>query len=186
MGDLTELAIWVFILAAVGFFSWIRKLVEKAAAENEKKPGGKRVDVGASVRAQIEKYMRAAENSPIGRGFGIPGPPVSAPPQPPPRPEPPPTPKAPPRPAVPRISAEIQPMPAYETLAEIEAKKVAARAATGGLPHLHSMLKEEVLQPRRHRPLARIRINRKSLKAGVLLAEILGPAMAERSDYRLF
>jgi hypothetical protein len=154
--DFFQFVAMVLILTVIAIFSWVRKTIEKV--QREQKGKGQSVDVGQAVRQQLQKYMRAAGQLP---------------------------PEAPP--AAPAAPAPPAPPPA--------ARKPDA--------HLSKSLEREQTVPavvlRRRAPSARrlksskqvtlmvrqSKFTPRDVKRAIVQAEILGPPMALRKDYRL-
>lgn len=164
--------IWLAIILLAGFFTWVKKIIEKKMSEGREGEPGKKVDVGSAVRAQIEKYMRAAEGSRIGRQVGA-IPEAEAPP---------------PRPAAPPVARPApRPVPAAEAVREIEKKIVRPAPAAPGYASAFKTTTPAALSLRaRTRRRAQLRLTKKNVKAAIVLAEVMGPPVGMRSDYRLF
>ncbi|MEN8148999.1 MAG: hypothetical protein ABFS86_04205 [Planctomycetota bacterium] len=156
--DFLQLVITVIVLVLIAVSTWVRKSFERM----QQRDGAKPVDVGKAVREQLDKYMRAAGQLPPER------------PAPSPAPHP-----------VPGDQAEPAPTP------------VPTREAIRDRPSLEplpAMVVPERPKRRRLTPTPTVvkRVHRLSkfspqdVKRAVVQAELLGPPMALRKDYRLF
>ncbi len=173
-GDFSYIA-YVLIMAIIGIVTLIRKVMEKTAAG----PDGKKINLAQAVQEQINRYLKGGPPGRFGgRGIGeedgregAPAPPVRRAPPPmlekqaPTRrgpSEPPRLPRKPVPPEVkrrnPRIGSSIQQSTGPEKVGRMRSRRSGGPTALG----------------------------RKNLRKAVLLAEILGPPVSERDDYRLF
>ena len=189
MDDSITLLLYLVIAAIVGIVTLIKKVMEKAASGE----GGRKINLAQVVQEQMERYMKGGPPGRFGRGRAVPGdeqetttPPPVRPvsptrPVPPARTAPPPILQK-PTPPQPRAAPERHPgriaeqLIPFEVKADIDAKRsLVAQAAKQPAT---------ATSPRRgRRPVA---LTRKNLRKAVLLAEILGPPVSERKDYRLF
>ena len=170
--DIPDFAIYVLILAVVAIVSLVRKAFEKASSGQK----GKKIDLGKSVHAQLKRYMEAMDPS---RREAPPASPAEAPVS---RP-----------PAVPAATRLPPPAPqAAAPAAESERPGPATSISRRRLPHLRKPKWELDLETKEKRRRARrpaeikAALTGKELRHAVLLAEILGPPVSERQDYRLF
>ncbi len=161
-----EFVVYVILLALVGLFTLVRKLVEKATAGEE----GRKIDIARAVHERIRKYMGEEAAGPglptLGSIFGQ----TPAPPSTPTAPA-----SAPPAPArgeksVPRLVPAREP-----TVPMVVAPRRALADTTAAAI---------VSLPVRVGP--RIRLRRDNLREAVVLAELMGPPVAMRPTYRLF
>ncbi|MHC4471471.1 MAG: hypothetical protein ACYS99_10950 [Planctomycetota bacterium] len=167
MGDFLEFAITVLLLALVAVATLVRKAIEKASAGEK----GKKIDLGKAVQTQLSKYMKAFQGT-----AALPG-------QPPAR------------------------TPAPEAPAEPPARVEERRAPLISMPPPMPVEKPRRRRPKAHdtrrlaargRPLAErtkaefvaraelFRVSRNDVRRAIILAELLGPPMAARENYRLF
>jgi outer membrane biosynthesis protein TonB len=164
---------YVIILAIAGLFALVRKAIEKASSGEK----GKDMDLADEVQKQIRRYMRDGEGGAPTTTAPTP-PPVDTQERPtPPRPLPAERPRpapAKPKPPPPRPRPEPQrtrkrPEPAL--LTGLRPKRVARPALVAVLP-THGG--------------GRIRLTPGKVREAVVTAELLGPPLALRDDYRLF
>jgi hypothetical protein len=176
MGDLTEFAIWVILLALMAFFTWVRKTIEKTAAGKE----GQKVDVAKAVQEKLRPYMEPERGGrrPIGGIAGLfldPAQTADAEP----------TPAS--RQVAPLVPTAGPPAPPRLPAAQPLATEVPERVLLWHRPQLRTeaLGGATVVSHRRHDRFDR-RAIRVSLRHAVIFAEILGPPIAERgSDHRL-
>lgn len=171
--DFEVYILWVVIAAIAGIAHLVRKGLEKLKGEGE----GKRIDLATAVHKRIRKYMAPLENT--GRS-----------------PE----------------NQAIEPVEAAETADE--APRLVSRqrpveappSPPGGRPRDRSASSTGESKRRRPRSISRkslsevqpsgapppppsrplLTLDPADLRKALLMAEILGPPMAEREDYRLF
>jgi hypothetical protein len=155
---------YLLILAIVGIVTVIRKVFERSASGEP----GKKFDLARAVQDQIDRYMKAGSGTRMGTG-GLGG-------------QEPPAPVATAGPPVPVMTTRQPPPPVRKppprkpVPVQVEAPGILRQslASEAGLP--------AIVQRRKRRP----KLTVKEVKKAVLMAEILGPPMAERRDYRLF
>jgi len=170
--DIPDFAIYVLILAVVAIVSLVRKAIEKASSGEK----GRKIDLGKSVHSQLKRYMDAMDPS---RREAPPAPPAEPPVS---RP-----------PAVPAATRLPPPAPEARRPAPLSDRPrppVASSAARLG--HLEKPKWQRDLEAKARRRRARrpaeikAALTGKELRHAVLLAELLGPPVSERQDYRLF
>ena len=151
------------ILAIIGLATLVRKAIEKASTGKK----GKRIHLAAAVQKQLKKYMDPMERRAV-------------------RPPPEPVERADERESeAPRLRAPpTEPPPAA---LPSRPKMRGARGGEGLGPGLREAMELECAQPPLARPVLKGRIvDRATLREAILLAELLGPPVSERKDYRLF
>ena len=162
-----DFVVWVVLLALVAVFTLVRKVIEKASSGER----GKKIDLGKAVQAQLSKYMKAIE----GTSSMFPSTPAktteesTAPVAPPVAP----TATAPTRRAPPPLPAER---------ARAKPKKILRRPL---ITTKRRPLSERTSAPDLHHPTVR-RLSGKDVRRAIVLAEVLGPPVSERKEYRLF
>jgi hypothetical protein len=164
MDDFVQFVVMVLILGVVAVFTWVRKTIEKMREGGE---GGKPVDVAKSVRAQLQKYMQAAghldpmSKRPTGVVVTEEGVPAET--------------KAPP---VQPAAQVFRPAPEKPKPVIVEAhpERLTKRRALKNRTAAATI----AVETRRHY------LGRQDVRRAIVMAELLGPPVANRKDYRLF
>ena len=178
MEDAITLVLYLVIIAIVGVVTLIRKVMENRGSGED----GKRVSLAEAVQEQMNRYLKGGPPGRLGgRGWGgedeerTDRPPPQAPPVLLTREAPPqtPPPRSPPEPAGRRTPAPVP------------------RRVKPGIDAMRTLVQqsaapEVVVRSGSRYGRNRGKVTRKDLRKAVLLAEILGPPVAERREYRLF
>lgn len=167
MGDFLEFAITVLLLALVAVATLVRKAIEKASAGEK----GKKIDLGKAVQTQLSKYMRAFQGT------------ATLPGQPPARTPTPEAPAEPPAPVEERLAPLISappPMPVGKPRRRRPKADETRRLVAKGRPLAERT--KAVVGARSEL----LRVSKNDVRRAIILAELLGPPMAAREDYRLF
>lgn len=180
--DLFTWAAYLVILAIVGIVTLIRKAMENAAVGKD----GKKVSLADAVQEQLNRYLKAGAPGRFG-GHALPGESVRER-----------APTSPERQAPPSYF-EKGPAAQSQTPAPPPLKRAGQRASRDpvplkvapGLDKTRSLVSqstgpEKVLGERSRRKGRPAALNMQNLRKAVILAEVLGPPVAEREHYRLF
>ena len=176
--DLLTYAVYLIILVIVGITHLVKKAIEKA----RKGETGKGINLAKTVQDQIDRYRdRVRERTGVGGFLGQFIPEEEAAP----RPPPPPPQEAPARPATPpplrpAREAVVPRMPAPEVRPRAFWKDAEVEAAA------KSSAKREAAAAVALAARGPIRLNQNDIRRAVVMAELLGPPVAERDEYRLF
>jgi hypothetical protein len=183
MDDSISLLLYLVIAAIVGIVTLVKKVMEKATSGED----GKKIDLAKVVQEQMQRYLKGGPPGRMG-GRGFMGkedePPTDA--------RPPLVPAAvltkPVRPQQEQVRRKPPPPPQRPVLQTRELVPLRVKPAIDKNRSLVSQagaVKTVLRRETRHRP-GKLPLSRKNLRKAVLLAEILGPPVSERKDYRLF
>ena len=184
MEDALTLLLYLAVIAIVGIVTLIRKVMERASSGAD----GKKISLAEAVQEQMNRYLKGGPPGRFGgRGFGgedvkqgAPVPPVR-PAMPPMLEKPAPARRKPPQP--PRPPLQSARAPAARRLTPLKVKP--------GIDKSRSLISQstgpaQVTRSGSQRGQGTVALGRKNLRKAVLLAEILGPPVSERDEYRLF